>query len=232
MVKPSLTATFVVLFYKMQASITPVHQPSERILAQFFSYIFHPLFVPAAVAAWLLLKHPLYTLLLEEPQRVRLLAMVSINTILFPVLIAFLLWRLGFIKNLQMDTQRERIFPLVANIIFYFWAWNVSRNLENIPTPLIQWLMGVFLTSCAAMFNNIFMKISLHTLAMGGWIGFSILMMIHDPFWPSWMLTLSLVVGGITGTARLIREAHVPGEIYAGYLAGGICMVAGWYMAG
>ncbi len=216
----------------MQVSTTTLHAPPTRVIAQVVSYILHPLFVPAAVAAWLLLKHPLYTLLLEELTRVRLLAMVSINTILFPVLIAFLLWKLGFIKNLQLDTQRERIFPLVANIIFYFWAWNVSRNLDNIPTPLIQWLMGVFLTSSIAMFLNIYMKISLHTLAMGGLIGFSALMMINDPFWPAWMLALSLLLGGLAGTARLIREAHLQGEVYVGYLAGAACMVAGWYIAG
>jgi hypothetical protein len=216
----------------MQAAPTILHAPPVRVFAQVLSYILHPLFIPAALAAWLLLKHPLYTLLLNEPARVRLLAMVMLNTILFPGLIAFLLWKLGFIKSLHLDTQRERIFPLVANIIFYFWAWNVSRNLENIPTPLIQWLLGVFLTSCAAMFNNIFMKISLHTLAMGGWIAFSVLMMIHDPFWPTWMLPLSLVLGGLSGTSRLIREAHLQGEVYAGYLAGAMCMVAGWYIAG
>jgi hypothetical protein len=216
----------------MQAVTTTIHNRPERIFAQVFSYLLHPLFVPAALAAWLLFKHPLYTLLLDDQTRVRLLAMVSINTILFPVVIAFLLWRLGFIKDLQLDTQRERIFPLVANIIFYFWAWNVSRNLENIPVPLIQWLLGVFLTSCAAMFNNIFMKISLHTLAMGGLITFSVLMMIHDPFWPAWMLPLTLIAGGLTGTVRLLREAHTQSEIYAGYLAGAMCMVAGWYIAG
>jgi hypothetical protein len=216
----------------MQAVTTTIHNRPERIFAQVFSYLLHPLFVPAALAAWLLFKHPLYTLLLDDQTRVRLLAMVSINTILFPVVIAFLLWRLGFIKDLHLDTQRERIFPLVANIIFYFWAWNVSRNLENIPVPLIQWLLGVFLTSCAAMFNNIFMKISLHTLAMGGLITFSILMMIHDPFWPVWMLPLTLIAGGLTGTVRLLREAHTQSEIYAGYLAGAMCMVAGWYIAG
>jgi hypothetical protein len=216
----------------MQPSSTTLHAPYWRSVAQFFSYLLHPLFVPAFVAAFILLKHPLYTLLLDEPVRVRLLVMVLINTILFPALIAFLLWRLGFTKGLQLETQRERIFPLVANIIFYFWAWNVARNLENVPVPLIQWLMGIFLCSSAAMFMNIFMKISLHTLGMGGLVAFALLMMINDPFWPGWILSLSLVLAGVVGTARLLREAHAPGEVYAGYMAGAICMVAGWFIAG
>ena len=216
----------------MQSTTPALHASYWRGIAQVFSYILHPLFVPAWVASFILLKHPLYTLLLEEPVRVRLLAMVLLNTILFPALIAFLLWRLGFTKGLQLESQRERIFPLVANIIFYFWAWNVARNLDNVPVPLIQWLMGIFLCSSVAMFMNIFMKISLHTLGMGGLVAFSVLMMINDPFWPSWLLTLSLVLAGVAGTARLLREAHSPREVYAGYFAGAISIMAGWFIAG
>jgi len=184
------------------------------------------------MAAFLLMGHPMFTLLLDEQVRVRLLAMVLLNTILFPVLIAFLLWRLGFTKSLQMETQRERIYPLIINIIFYFWAWNVSRNLPDIPVPLVQWLLGVFLCGSAAMFTNIFMKISLHTIAMGGLFMFSVMMMLTDPFWPFWMLPVVLLIAGLTGTARLLREAHSAGEVYAGYLAGAICQLAGWYIAG
>jgi hypothetical protein len=216
----------------MQTITTPLHAPFWRGFAQVISILLHPIFIPVLVAAYLLLGHTLYTLLLDEQVRVRLLVMVSINTILFPVLIAFLLWKLGFTKGLQLETQRERIFPLVANIIFYFWAWNVARNLDNVPVPLIQWLMGIFLCSSAAMFMNIFMKISLHTIAMGGLVAFSVLMMANDVFWPGWILSLSLILAGIVGTARLLREAHSPGEVYAGYLAGAVCIIAGWFIAG
>jgi len=208
-----------------------LHSPYFRGLAQLISFLLHPLFVPAWVAAFILFNHPFYTLLLDEPIRIRILAMVLLNTVLFPALIAFLLWRLGFTKGLLLETRRERIFPLVANIIFYFWAWNVARNLENIPLPLIQWLMGIFLCSSAAMFMNIFMKISLHTLGMGGLLAFMVIMMINDPFWPAWTLSLSCVLAGAAGTARLIREAHSPGEVYAGYMAGAICVTAASFMA-
>jgi len=216
----------------MLLSAPALHAPWLRGLAQFFSYLLHPVFIPGAMAAWLLMGHPMFTLLLEEQVRVRLLAMVLLNTVLFPVLIAFLLWRLGFTKSLQMETQRERIYPLIINIIFYFWAWNVSRNLTDIPLPLVQWLLGVFLCGSAAMFTNIFLKISLHTIAMGGLIMFSVMMMLTDPFWPFWMLPVVLLIAGLTGTARLLREAHLPSEVYAGYLAGAICQLAGWYIAG
>jgi membrane-associated phospholipid phosphatase len=61
---------------------------------------------------------------------------------------------------------------------------------------------------------------------------FSVMMMLTDPFWPFWMLPVVLLIAGLTGTARLLREAHLPSEVYAGYLAGAICQLAGWYIAG
>lgn len=215
----------------METNAAPLHAPAWRLSAQAASYLLHPVWVPFAMAAWLLMAHPLYTLLMEEGTRVRLLAMVGLNTVLFPVLIAFLLWRLGFTASMQMETQRERIMPLIINIIFYFWAWNVSRNLEQIPHSLVQWLMGAFLCSSAAMFTNIFMKISLHTIGMGALMAFCALMTLSDPYFPRVLLMIAIVIAGITGTARLLREAHTPSEVYAGYLAGIICQAAAWWMA-
>ncbi len=209
-----------------------MHAPVYRRIAQVFAVLLHPLFIPGVVAAWILLLHPIHIILLPEGTRVRLLAMVLLNTVFFPALVVFLLWRLGFISGIQLKGQKERITPLIISIIFYFWAWNVSRNLEDVPQALIQWLLGVFLCSCAAMFTNIFMKISLHTLAMGSLMVFSLLMLLHDPYWPHWMLHLSILLAGISGTARLLREAHRPGEVYAGYLAGAMCQLAAWGIAG
>lgn len=210
----------------------PLRGPLQ-VAAQVWSYIAHPLFVPGAIAAWILMAHPLNGILLDEGTRLRWLVMILLNTILFPALVTFLLWRLGFTSGMQLPTQRERIIPLVVSIIFYFWAWNVSRNLTDFPPMLVQWLLGIFLSSSAAMFVNIFMKISLHGIAMGGLIAFNLYAVQADPmYWPLWMLQASLLAAGITGTARLLRRAHTPGQLYGGYLAGIICqVVAMWVYA-
>jgi hypothetical protein len=203
-----------------------------RGAAQVLSYLLHPLWVPALVTWWLVFRHPLYALVLPDQASLRLFAMVIINTVLFPGVVALLLWRLGFIKSLQMDTSRERIIPLNISLIFYFWAYYVSRNFEGTPVAMQQWLLGVFISSCATMFLNIFFKVSMHTVAMGSLVAFCLLQQAGDVHWPRWWLIAAVLVAGITGTARMIRHAHRPGEIYAGYLAGAICQVAGWYIAG
>lgn len=203
-----------------------------RGAASLISYLLHPLFVPALVAVLLLFVHPIYTLLEPHDVRVRLMAMVAINTILFPGLIAFLLYKLGFMKSLQMETQRERIIPLAGAILFYFWAFYVSRNLDSVPPALKQWLLGVFLASCFANFINIWKKISLHSMGMGGLMAFCAWQQATDPYWDPQYLLWALLLGGLVGTARLIKNAHTNSELYLGYLGGIACQVAAGIITG
>lgn len=198
----------------------------SRSLAQVVSYIFHPLFVPIIVVWLILYQHPINYLLTDAPIRLRLMAMTFINTVFLPGFVIFLLWRLKFIPNMYLESLKDRIIPLNVVLIFYFWAFYVGRNLEAIPVAMQQWLMGVFLASCAAMFCNIFFKISLHTIAAGGAVMFFVIRMSADAYWPMWWLAPVVLVAGIVGTARLLRNAHNPGEVYAGYLAGALCQLA------
>ncbi|MES2645713.1 MAG: hypothetical protein V4717_02470 [Bacteroidota bacterium] len=212
----------------LQAPNVPniVFSRSLRFFAQVVSWIAHPLFIPAIITGVLLFLHPINQLMIPYESRIRIMAMVFINTILFPGLLVFLLFRLGFLKSMYMETMKERIIPLTVNLMFYFWAWYVSRNIEAIPVALQQWLLGVFLCSCAAMFTNIWKKISLHTIGIGGMITFCAWQQATDQHWPFFILIPAVIIAGLVGTARLIRNAHEPSEIYAGYLAGFICQVA------
>lgn len=208
-------------------------KPTPKVvqwLANLVSYIFHPLFIPALVAWYLLYQHPLIKILVSSEMRFRLFAMTLINSILFPGLVVLLLWRLKFIPNVRLTHQRDRIIPLVVSILFYFWAYYVSRSLPEIPEAFRHWLLGVFLVSCAAMFTNIFFKISLHCLSMGAMVLYFGWMQATDPYWPFISFPIAILLAGITGSSRLALSAHQPGEVYGGYLAGAMCMAAAGYI--
>ncbi len=211
------------------------HQPEvlekNNWWARWVSYLLHPLFLPSLITAYIVFAHPVYRLLLGRFTAMQAWISVTLNTVLYPALLVFLLWRLKFIESIQLRTQKERIVPLVVNILFYFWAWYVSRNVETFPLVLRQWLMGIFLSSCAAMFTNIFMKMSLHAIGWGGVAAFCILQQANDANWPQMLTPVVLVLAGLVGTARLALGAHKPGEVYGGFLAGAISIVMGWLIA-
>lgn len=203
-----------------------------KMAARFFSWIGHPLFVPFFVAWLILYPHPIFSLFLESDTQARLLAMVGINTVLFPAAVVFLLWRLNFVPNIYLDTKKDRIIPLTVSIIFYFWAFWVTRNLDYVPDALQQWLLGVFLASCLAMMLNIYLKVSLHTIGMGGAIAFMVICLFTLPYWPVNWVVAALIIAGIVGTSRLALNAHTPTEIYLGYAAGMIAQMVAWGIVG
>lgn len=207
----------------------PVQQPVPlRIAAKLLSYLFHPLFIPVYVTLILLWLHPLNSLLLDHKRRVLVTAAVFMSTAFFPAISVFLLWRLQFVNNIYLRQQKERIIPFVISMFFYFWIYYVSRNLDYFAQSLRMFLLGVFLSSASALFANIYTKISMHGIAMGGLAGFAILQQFTDAHWLPLWTHIAIIIAGAVCTARLILNEHKPVDIYSGFFTGLLCQVAAW----
>ena len=201
-----------------------------KVAAKILSYIFHPMFIPALVTAVLLWIHPMTKLLISDFNKPRIMVMVFLYTGFFPGIAVFLMWRLKFIKSIFLRSRQERIIPFVVAMFFFFWIYYVSRNLETFPFSLRQFLMGVFLSSASALFANIFTKISMHGMAVGGMTGFAFMQQFADGHWQSNWSLIALLIAGIVCTARLILKAHMPVDVYAGFVTGVLCQVAAGFM--
>jgi hypothetical protein len=202
--------------------------PPIKWAANLLSFVFHPMFIPLLVAAVLLYVHPIHRLLISDFNKPRLLAMVFLYTGFFPAIAVFLMWRLGFIKSIYLKNQQERIIPFVVAMFFIFWVYHVSRNLESFPLALRMFLLGVFLSSASALFANIYTKISVHAIAMGGMVGFAFVQHFTDYNWPANLSLLALLIAGAVCTARLLLNAHKPVDVYAGFFTGVACQVVAW----
>lgn len=137
----------------------------------------------------------------------------------------FLMWRLKFIQSMFLRTQRERIIPYAAAMVFYFWAWYVSRSLQDSEELFTGFLFGSFLTVIAAWLANIYFKVSMHAMAIGGMIFFIMRVSFGDDGTSGLYPSLALLIGGIVCTSRMIVSDHKPVEIYSGLLLGVLCQV-------
>ncbi len=66
---------------------------------------------------------------------------VTVASVLFPMLVVLLSKALGFVQNITLTGQKDRIIPYVASIIFYFWAFYTFKR-EGLPrrfTMLFGW---------------------------------------------------------------------------------------------
>lgn len=200
--------------------VEPGYQASSwlKLTAHAFSYLLHPVFIPLYVAAFLLFIHPTAFAGFSAADRRQVMLIIGLNLVFFPLMTVFLLKALGFIESLYLRSQKDRIIPYIASGIFYFWAYTVFRQQSHYPVVLTGFILGAFLSASAALILNIYFKVSMHALGMGGWLGVFLLVAWSNTMMMTWPLALVILLTGIVCTSRLILGAHRPRDMYAGIL--------------
>ncbi|MEO8582743.1 MAG: hypothetical protein ABI415_03040, partial [Flavitalea sp.] len=181
-----------------------------RIVAQVISFVFHPLLIPVYITCFLLFVHPLMFAGYESSGKLKLLGTVVVNLTMLPAITVFLCWRLKFVETVFLHTQRDRIIPLAAAMIFYFWCWFVLKGFTEIPEYFRQFLLGCFITIIVAWMSNIYFKISLHGLAMGGMFCFTFMVMYSTEGASAQYLAMAALISGLVCTSRMLLNAHPP----------------------
>ena len=209
--------------------------PALRILASFISYIFHPVFMPVLLSVVLWRLMPAAFAGISTPKLTYGLISLISTTIFFPLFTVGLLKALGFIQSIQMRVSKDRIIPLIATMTFYFWAQQVFSHSFKIEDRELFWpliirilLLGSFWGIILLFIGSIFFKISMHTTAAGGAVGIMIVLLFLSPINMLTALFASIIIGGITGTARLILREHTGAELWMGYAIGLTTQLGAW----
>jgi hypothetical protein len=203
------------------------HSAVVRFFAHLFSYIFHPLFIPLYITWFLAFVHPGYFAGFSIVGKKKLLLLIGINAFAFPAITVLLLKGLGFIRSIYLKTQKDRIIPYIASMTFFFWTQYVLRQQSYIPRILVSFMFGVFISSAAALIVNIYYKISMHAIGMGGVIGLFLVIMRQNTMLMTWPLSVAFLLTGLVCSSRLVVSDHSGREIYSGLMLGMLCQLVG-----
>lgn len=211
-------------------SATASHRPIlQRLFTGIVSVLFHPVFVPLYAIAFLVYLHPSAFTGFSEEARLRVLLVVAFNAVFFPLLSVILLKSLGFISSIQLREQKDRIIPFISAGIFFFWTYTVFKEQAGFPALIRIFLLGIFLASSLGLLINIFIKVSLHAIGMGGWVGFFLIIALEGSMLMTWPLAVVLLITGLVMSARLMAKAHDGVELAAGFVAGIIAQLTAWF---
>jgi hypothetical protein len=191
-----------------------------RLIAKIISYIFHPVFIPVYIILFLLYIHPSVFAGVSGWDKQKVLLQAILMYGFFPLISVLLLKALKFIDSVYLNTKKDRIIPFVICNIWYFWIWYVWRNLPDSPREIVVLSMAIFLASAIGLMANIYMKISMHSIAMGVMISFIMLLALTQSVSFGAYISIALLIAGLVCTARFIVSDHTPKEIYVGLLAG------------
>ena len=95
------------------------------------------------------------------------------------------------------------------------------------PPIMASFILGVFLAASAGLIANIYYKISMHAIGMGGMLGLFFVIMQQNTMLMTWPLSAALLIAGLVCTSRFIVSDHTPKDIYSGFLIGFICQLIG-----
>ena len=189
------------------------------------SWAFHPVFQPVWLIAFVLFSDT-STLFLgfDKSQRWLILGQAVTLYAFFPLVTVGLLKALDFLESIHLRTQRERVIPLVASGIWYFWIWYVWKNLPDYPMALVRFALAAWTVSWITLMINARMKISLHTTACGLILSFLFLWAREHTMGAGIYLPIGCLLAGAIGAARLQVSDHSPKEVYLGYGVGIVVM--------
>ena len=209
----------------MEEQKAPVtFSPALRAVANVFSYLLHPLFIPLLITLIAVTALPEYFVEFKQFSfrfaYDTLFIRVLVTCVLLPLLVVALAKALKFVDNVQLQDPRQRIIPYVGTIIFYFWAFYTFVREGRSPEFFNAFFLGIFIAIVISFIANNFIKISMHTVGWGGVIGFLLALMWGMGMNVSVPLAIAFLLAGIAGTARLVLNAHSTGEVYLGFFVG------------
>ena len=194
-----------------------------RLISQFLSYLFHPIF--GSLMSMVVLFHlPIYLnyRLTEEYFNYTYLVLI-VNLVVAPLLISSFLKRKGWIKSFEMHEAKERIVPYFIISLFYFFTYYLLYQINFPAFYLAIFRAAIISLLLLFVFATLNQKISAHLCGLGGICGMLIVVALKFSIDTTFLIIVALVVSGAVASARYALNAHNFGQLLFGFLIGLLC---------
>ncbi len=192
---------------------------AEEKLAQFISFIFHPLLMPTYGFVLLFFTNNYISTFTTLQRKVLIILVTFIFTFLLPSINAYILLKMGRIKSLSMDSSDERLVPYTGAAVYFFSLYYLFTTAE-FPNIFKVFILGAAISIVLTLLINFKWKISAHTIGIGGMVGgmLGVVYRLHVDL--HFILMLIILASGLVAYARLKLNAHTPAQVYTGFLLG------------
>ena len=197
-------------------------------ISKFVSIILHPLIMPLLGIVALFYSGS-YLSFIPDPVKRMILIIILTGMVLLPLsLIPIYLYR-KLLSNLDFSKRNERFVPLLITTILYYLTFLILKRI-----PISGLVLGMIGSATISLFLltiiSIKYNISLHAAGSAGLFGFLLAITLRLGLFSPLSLYGSIILAGISGSARLTQNAHKPAEVYLGYVTGFLmCFVFNYY---
>ena len=192
----------------------------------FFSYLFHPIFIPLLGSLLYLQLNETY---FSKGQCYLLLFQIVIITFFLPVSFFYLLRTFGKVDTIMLSDLNQRKIPLVMQMVLTAILITQSITIDRFPQLFFFFLGGLISTFLAFVFLYAKVKSSIHMIGISALTFFSIGLSMHNQVNGTYLIAASFLVTGLIASSRLQMKAHSLKELAVGYAVGMLPQVGLWY---
>ncbi len=187
--------------------------------AKLFSWLFQPLLMPL-LGSLVFLTLPFYSFrLLPESVCWYVIICNTLFTILLPVLMIFMLLRYNMISSIYLDKREDRIYPIIFSLVFQVANYYFITR-APLPGPYLYFLIAGIFSLLTILILTYYWKVSLHMAGVGGVCGAFLALAVIWPVDLRMLIACFFLIAGITGTSRLLLNAHTNAQLAVGFFLG------------
>lgn len=183
----------------------------------FFSFLFHPIFIPVYAALYYFFINNSYH---SNPEKYFALFQIVLITIALPILTYFILKSTGKVNSIMIPDVSQRKIPLFLQCFMIVLLIQKSITIYHF-TELYFFFLGGLLSTIVALILLFFKtKASLHMVSSSALTIFVLALSLHNQTQNLIWIAFLVLMNGFVASSRLEMEAHTPKELVIGFLTG------------
>lgn len=186
--------------------------------AKALSIVLNPLVVPIYIMLVFLYGNTILALTLPST-KMFLLAVVTLNALVIPIIAIKLLKWLGMISDVSFENRYDRTVVLAIIALCYGLCVYTAYRL-SLGVIVHKFFIASFCCVMIALIVTPFWKISLHMIPMGGATAMFAIYMLAGIGSLFLTLIITIILSGMLASARLYLGLHTPAQVAVGYLTG------------
>lgn len=192
-------------------------------VARLFTYLFHPLLMPSYLVGLLMLLLPNVLSPLRYEVFQGFLMLIFLVTFILPAINLVIFKLFGTLPSLTMEERQHRVVPFLFITILYLLMTYLFHSKFSIGwnENMMKFLLIIDSLVLVATLITLFYKISVHSLAICGFVG--VILPLNKVADSGTLLypTIGLIlVAGMVMAARMQLQAHTAQEVMRGGLVG------------
>jgi hypothetical protein len=183
----------------------------------FFSYVFHPVFIPLYGTLFYLFGTENYY---EPLDKYLIVIQIVLITLLIPITFIYLLKIIGKVDSIMIPEVSQRKYPFFVQILLMLMLLIKSITIYRVPELFFFFTGGTISMVFAFVLLFIRVKASIHMIGICALTTFVIGLSLHTHSNWIFLIAALILTNGIVATSRLESKAHSGKELWIGFILG------------